>query len=118
MARSRVHDVVIFGATGFTGGLVAAYFAEHVSLDRTPWAIAGRSREKLVALRERLSLKNPACARLPIVIARSDDRGSLAALAKNARVVISTVGPFAKHGEPLFASCAEHGTDYVDSTGE
>jgi short subunit dehydrogenase-like uncharacterized protein len=118
MARSRVHDVVIYGATGFTGGLVAAYFAEHVSLDRTPWAIAGRSREKLVALRERLAHKNPACARVPIVIARSDDKGSLAALAKNARVVLSTVGPFAVHGERLFASCAEHGTDYVDSTGE
>ncbi len=118
MARSRVHDVVIFGATGFTGGLVAEYFAEHVSLDRTPWAIAGRNREKLLALRERLIKKNPACARVPIVIARSDERAALAALVKNARVVISTVGPFARYGEPLFAACAEHGTDYVDSSGE
>jgi short subunit dehydrogenase-like uncharacterized protein len=118
MARSRVHDVVIFGATGFTGGLVAQYFAQNVSLDRTLWALAGRSREKLTAVRERLAQINPACARLPIVVARSDDKAALAALAKNARVVISTVGPFSQHGEPLFAACAEHGTDYVDSTGE
>jgi short subunit dehydrogenase-like uncharacterized protein len=118
MTRSRVHDVVLYGATGFTGQLVASYFARNVSLDRTPWAIAGRNREKLLAVRERLSVINPSCARLPLVIASSSDRPALAALAKNARVVLSTVGPFAVHGEPLFAACAEHGTDYVDSTGE
>jgi short subunit dehydrogenase-like uncharacterized protein len=118
MARSRVHDIVLYGATGFTGGLVAEYLARHASLDRTPWAIAGRSREKLHALRARLARIRPGCEALPIVIASSEDRASLAALAKNARCVVSTVGPFAHHGEPLFAACAEHGTDYVDSTGE
>ncbi|HEY6878370.1 MAG TPA: saccharopine dehydrogenase NADP-binding domain-containing protein [Polyangiales bacterium] len=118
MTRARVHDVVIFGATGFTGGLVARYFAREVSLDRTPWAIAGRNREKLLALRDQLTQLNPACAQVPIVVAQSDDKASLAAMAKNARVVITTVGPFAHYGEPLFAVCAEHGTDYIDSTGE
>jgi short subunit dehydrogenase-like uncharacterized protein len=118
MTRSRVHDVVIYGATGFTGELVARYFAQHVSLDRTPWAIAGRSREKLLLLRERLAKVHPACARLPIVVASTEDRASLVALSKNAKVVLTTVGPFAKHGEPLFQACAEHGTDYVDSSGE
>jgi short subunit dehydrogenase-like uncharacterized protein len=118
MTRSRVHDVVIYGATGFTGELVARYFAEHVSLDRTPWAIAGRSREKLLALRERLAKLYPVCARLPIVVASTKDRASLVALSKNAKVVLTTVGPFARHGEPLFQACAEHGTDYVDSSGE
>jgi short subunit dehydrogenase-like uncharacterized protein len=118
MTRSRVHDVVIFGATGFTGQLVASYLARAVSLDRTAWAIAGRNRAKLMALRERLAKQNPACERLPIVVASSEDKASLAALAKNARVVLSTVGPFSLHGEPLFAVCAEHGTDYIDSTGE
>ena len=118
MTRSRVHDVVIYGASGFTGGLVAKYFAKHVSVDRTPWAIAGRSREKLLALREVLAKIHPACARLPIVVAATEDRGSLSALSKNAKVVVTTVGPFARHGEPLFQACAEHGTDYVDSSGE
>jgi len=118
MTRSRVHDIVIFGASGFTGELVAHYFARHVSLDRTPWALAGRNREKLLALRERLAKVHPACARLPIVVASTDDRASLVALAKNAKVVLTTVGPFARHGEPLFQACAEHGTDYVDSCGE
>jgi len=118
MTRSRVHDIVIYGATGFTGELVAQYFAQHVSLDRTPWAIAGRSREKLLALRERLAKLHPVCARLPIVVASTEDRASLVALSKNAKVVLTTVGPFAKHGEPLFQACAEHGTDYVDSSGE
>ena len=118
MTRSRVHDVVLYGATGFTGELVARYFAQHVSLDRTPWAIAGRSREKLLLLREQLAKQHPVCARLPIVVASTEDRASLAALTKNARVVVSTVGPFAQHGEPLFQACADHGTDYVDSCGE
>jgi short subunit dehydrogenase-like uncharacterized protein len=118
MSRSRVHDVVIYGATGFTGELVASYFAKHVSLDRTTWAIAGRNREKLVALRARLARIHPGCARLPLVIASTEDRGALSAMVKNARVVLTTVGPFARHGEPLFEACADHGTDYVDSTGE
>lgn len=118
MTRSRVHDIVIYGASGFTGELVASYFAQHVSLDRTPWAIAGRNREKLLALRERLAKLHPACARLPVVVASTDDRASLVAMSKNAKVVLTTVGPFAQHGEPLFQACAEHGTDYVDSSGE
>jgi short subunit dehydrogenase-like uncharacterized protein len=118
MTRARVHDIVLYGATGFTGGLVAEYLAKHASLDRTPWAIAGRSREKLHALRARLAKVRPGCEALPIIVAATEDRASLAAMAKNARCVVSTVGPFARHGEPLFAACAEHGTDYIDSTGE
>lgn len=118
MSRSRAHDVVLYGATGFTGRLLAAYFARNVSLDRALWAIAGRDREKLIALRAELAQINPACARLPILFARSDDRASLAALSKNAKVVVTTVGPFAAHGEGLFQACAEHGTDYVDSAAE
>jgi short subunit dehydrogenase-like uncharacterized protein len=118
MTRSRVHDIVIYGASGFTGELVASYFARHVSLDRTPWAIAGRNREKLLAVRDRLTKIHPACARLPVVVASTEDRASLAALTKNAKVVLTTVGPFARHGEPLFQAAAENGTDYVDSCGE
>ena len=117
-SRSRVHDVVIYGATGFTGELVASYFAEHVPLHQTSWALAGRNREKLAAVRDRLTRIQPACARLPLLVASTDDRAALSALAMNARVVVTTVGPFARHGAPLFRACAEHGADYIDSTGE
>jgi len=116
--RTRPYDVVIYGATGFTGGLVAEYFAQHVSFDRTPWAIAGRDRNKLLAVRARLSAIQPACAEIPIVVAAAEDGEALTQMVRQTRVVITTVGPFVRFGEPLFAACAEHGTDYVDSTGE
>ncbi len=116
--RSRPYDVVIYGATGFTGGLVAEYFARHVTSDRTPWALAGRNREKLVRVRDRLAKIQPSCAQIPIIEAASEDASALASMVKSTRVLITTVGPFARFGEPVFAACAEHGTDYVDSTGE
>ncbi len=116
--RSRPYDVVIYGATGFTGGLVAEYFARHVSSDRTPWAIAGRNRDKLLRVRERLAKIQPSCAQIPIVVAATEDASALTAMVKSTSVLVTTVGPFARFGEPLFAACAEHGTDYVDSTGE
>lgn len=116
--RKRPYDVVIYGATGFTGGLVAEYFARHVSFDRTPWAIAGRDRSKLLALRTRLADIQPACAQIPILVAAVEDPEALSTMVRQTRVVITTVGPFVRFGEPLFAACAEHGTDYVDSTGE
>lgn len=116
--RSRPYDVVIYGATGFTGGLVAEYFARNVSSDRTPWAIAGRNREKLLRVRERLAKIQPSCAQIPIIEAATEDAYAIATMVKSTKVVITTVGPFARYGEPVFAACAEHGTDYVDSTGE
>lgn len=116
--RSRPYDVVIYGATGFTGGLVAEYFARNVSADLTPWAIAGRNREKLLRVRERLAQIQPSCAQIPILEAATEDAHAIAAMVKAASVVITTVGPFARFGEPVFAACAEHGTDYIDSTGE
>ncbi|MET0341591.1 MAG: saccharopine dehydrogenase NADP-binding domain-containing protein [Polyangiales bacterium] len=115
---ARPHHVVILGATGFTGGLVAAYFARNVDPRLTPWAIAGRSRDKLLAVRAKLAALNPACAALPMTLASSDDREALTALARSTRVVLSTVGPFAEHGALLFEICANEGTDYVDSAGE
>jgi short subunit dehydrogenase-like uncharacterized protein len=118
MSRSRVHDVVIYGATGFTGELVASYFARNVPVERTSWAIAGRNREKLLAVRERLARIQPACARLPLVVASNEDGAALSAMVKNAKVVLTTVGPFSKYGALLFQLCAEQGADYVDSTGE
>ncbi len=106
----REHDVVVFGATGFTGALTAEYLAGVVPNGR--WAIAGRSRDRLEALRQRLS------ADVPMIVADVDDPASIRVMAESARVVITTVGPYINYGEPVVAACAAAGTHYVDLTGE
>jgi len=111
------YDVVLFGATGFTGSLVAAYLAEHAPAAMR-WALAGRSAAKLMAVRERLAAARPELKELPLLIADAGDPESLRELAGRSRVVISTVGPYLHYGEPLVAACAEAGCDYVDLTGE
>ncbi|MEU8002419.1 saccharopine dehydrogenase NADP-binding domain-containing protein [Catellatospora sp. NPDC049111] len=113
----RPYDVVLFGATGFTGGLTAEYLAHHAP-EGCRWALAGRDPDRLAAVRDRLAAAVPGCAELPLLHADSGDPESLAALAASARVVISTVGPYVLHGQPLVAACAAAGTDYVDLTGE
>jgi len=108
----REYDVVVFGATGFTGALTAEYLAKNAS-EATSWAIAGRSREKLERVRERIGSPD-----IPIVEADVGDAGSLERLAQSTKVVITTVGPYINYGEPVVAACAQNGTDYVDLTGE
>jgi short subunit dehydrogenase-like uncharacterized protein len=102
----RDFDVVIFGASGFTGRLVA----EHVSksADKPRWAIAGRNKEKLEGLG----------FGVPILVGDSHDRASLDAIAKRTKVVCTTAGPYAKYGSELLAACVEAGTHYCDLTGE
>lgn len=114
--RSRRHDVVLFGATGFTGKLVAEYLAEHYGESDVRIALAGRNREKLEAVRN--DLKRYGIGDWPILIADSFDRASLDAVAKDTSVVCTTVGPYQKYGAGLVAACVEHGTDYCDLTGE
>ncbi|MFG2868438.1 saccharopine dehydrogenase family protein [Streptomyces sp. NPDC048338] len=114
---ARPYDLVLFGATGFVGELTAEYLAEHAPAG-CRWALAGRSRAKLEALRERLAIGRPHCAELPLVVADSADPEAVRALAESARVVATTVGPYVWYGEGLVAACAEAGTDYVDLTGE
>jgi short subunit dehydrogenase-like uncharacterized protein len=113
----REFDLVLFGATGFTGGLTADYLAEHVP-DGCRWALAGRSPARLEAVRDRLAQVDPALAGLPLLHADVTDEASLTDVASRARVVITTVGPYLEHGAPLVAACAKAGTDYVDLTGE
>ena len=113
----RKYDLVLFGATGFTGGLTAEYLARSAPTD-CRWALAGRSQAKLEAVRARLAAINPSLASLPLLQADVTDSGSLLAVASAARVVITTVGPYIEYGEPLVAACAGAGTDYVDLTGE
>lgn len=117
MAKKRPYDIVLFGATGFTGGLTAEYLARHGGA-RLRWALAGRSQQKLEAVRQRLAEINPGCMQLPLLPAEVDDSDSLQRVAESAKVVITTVGPYIRYGEPLVAACAAAGTDYVDLTGE
>lgn len=117
MTTRRTYDIVVFGATGFTGGLTAEYLAQHAG-DRLRWALAGRSEEKLKLARARLADINPACATLDLLQADVNDPGAIKAVAEATKVVITTVGPYIKYGEPLVAACAAAGTDYVDLTGE
>ena len=117
MPDDRPFDIVLFGATGFTGGLTAEYLARHAP-EGTRWAIAGRSRDKLEAVRERLAEIDPACAGLELFEADAGDAAALREIAGSTHVVATTVGPYMRFGEPLVGACAQAGTDYADLTGE
>ena len=117
---ARRFDLVLFGATGFTGGLTAAHLAANAPAG-CRWALAGRDQARLAAVRAALAAdhpEHPELADLPLLPADSGDPAALRALAEQTRVLISTVGPYAHHGEPLVAACAAAGTDYLDLTGE
>ena len=110
------HDIVVYGATSFVGRILTRYLFEQYGVGRdVNWAIAARSGERLAALRAELG---PDAARLPIIVAEASDVSALDALCAPARVVVSTVGPYALHGEPLVAACVRAGIDYCDLTGE
>ncbi|MGH8530535.1 MAG: saccharopine dehydrogenase family protein [Nevskiales bacterium] len=113
---ARPYDLVLFGATGYTGGLTAEYLARHAPVSMR-WAIAGRDRSKLDALAARLAAGG-AQSRPWCVQADVQDAASLARLSQSTRVVLSTVGPYVLHGEPLVKACADAGTDYADICGE
>ncbi|MCB1853652.1 MAG: saccharopine dehydrogenase NADP-binding domain-containing protein [Halieaceae bacterium] len=114
----REFDVVVWGASGFTGQLVSEYLASQYGVNRQlRWAIAGRNRDKLEAVREDCLPKSRRNS-LPILLADSDDPASLAELVARTSVVCTTVGPYARYGTPLVAACAEAGTGYCDLTGE
>ena len=111
----RPFDVIVFGATGFTGRLVAEYLNTTYGVGgEVAWAVAGRSLDKLAAVRG-LIKANPA---LPLIVADASDAASLAPLVARTRVLITTVGPYQHYGQPLVAACAQAGTDYVDLCGE
>ncbi|MEU5045923.1 saccharopine dehydrogenase family protein [Streptomyces griseorubiginosus] len=109
----RAYDIVLYGATGFVGKLTAEYLAKYAP-EGLRWAIAGRNAEKLAALREQL----PGGAEVGVLQADGSDARAVRELARQARVVATTVGPYVIHGEELVAACAEEGTDYLDLTGE
>lgn len=115
--RERHHDLALFGATGFTGGLTAEYLARNGPADLR-WALVGRSRTRLERVATRLQEIESAVPAPELVEADANSRSSLDAVAASARVVLTTVGPYLLHGEPLVAACAAAGTDYADLTGE
>lgn len=109
----RTHDLVIHGASGFTGRLVAEYLAETAD-GALRWALSGRDLDRLASVRDAIG----APASLPLIRADANDPASLAALAASTRLVLTTVGPYQLYGSGLVAACAAAGTDYVDLCGE
>lgn len=112
---NKKYDVVIFGATGFTGKLVVEYFLSQYATDsNVSWAMAGRNLEKLAEVRDELN----APADTPLIEANGNDVDSIAELVKQTAVVLTTVGPYQIYGENLVRACASSGTGYVDLCGE
>lgn len=109
--KDRQYDIVLFGATGFTGRLTAQYLASKAPAD-LKWALAGRNQSKLEAVRDELGLS------VDLVLADVTDEASLAKMAASTGAVVTTVGPYILYGEGLVAACADAGTDYLDLTGE
>nr|WP_298931321.1 saccharopine dehydrogenase NADP-binding domain-containing protein [uncultured Erythrobacter sp.] len=109
-------DIIIYGSTGYTGRLVAEYLDQHYSGrdDGPKWAMAGRSQEKLEAVRDEIG----ASADTPLVVADADDMASLEAMCHRTKVVLTTVGPYQLYGDNLVAACVKTGTDYADLSGE
>ena len=116
MAKAKF-DLVLYGATGFVGRQTVAMIAAHADVlaHQLRWALAGRNRDKLEVVRRAAGASG---ARAGIVVAAADDDAALDALARGARVVLSTAGPFDLMGSKLVAACVRHGTHYVDITGE
>jgi short subunit dehydrogenase-like uncharacterized protein len=114
VSGDRELDVVLFGATGFAGRLVAGYLAGHAPAG-VRIGLAGRSQRRLADVRTGLGA---AASAWPLLVTDSADPVSLAALARAARVVVTTAGPYRAHGLALVQACAEAGTDYADLTGE
>jgi short subunit dehydrogenase-like uncharacterized protein len=112
----REFEIVIWGATGFTGRLVAEFILEQYgATGELRWALGGRNREKLEGVRAELG---PAAAALPLVVGDSGDDAAMGSLAERTQVVCTTVGPYALYGSKLVEACARTGTDYCDLTGE
>src|SRR6201996_8860699 len=115
MKSAKQFDIVVYGATGFTGQLVAEYLAAHYKGDRDlKWAMAGRSLDKLKSVRDAIG----ASADTPLIAADSSDAGALKAMVEQTKSVLTTVGPYQWYGNELIAACVAAGTDYLDLCGE
>jgi len=114
--HNRDLDIIVYGATGFTGTLVAEYLLRQYGVGKdVRWAIAGRSASKLADVKKQLG---ESAADIETIVADSSDKDALGSLAARTRVVLTTVGPYAIYGSTLVAACVEAGTDYCDLAGE
>jgi short subunit dehydrogenase-like uncharacterized protein len=111
-------DIVVWGATGVAGGLVAEYLTEQYEPGELSLALGGRSEERLAAVADDLTGESGAWNDIPVVLGDATDPESLRAIAEDTDVVCTTVGPYTKYGTPLVEACVEAGTDYCDLTGE
>ncbi|MCH2190580.1 MAG: saccharopine dehydrogenase NADP-binding domain-containing protein [Gammaproteobacteria bacterium] len=108
-------DIVVYGATGFTGRLVAEYLhKQYGNGGEVSWSMAGRSKEKLVKVRDEMNFPQDT----PLVVANSDDGDSMQAMVDGAKLILTTVGPYQLYGSDLVERCVKSGTDYVDLCGE
>jgi short subunit dehydrogenase-like uncharacterized protein len=115
MNSNRKLDVIIYGATGFTGKLVAEYMvSQYGNHQEITWAMAGRNIEKLISVRKEIGAGEDT----ELLVVDSEDRESLDRMTDQAKCVLTTVGPYQLYGSELVSSCAKAGTDYVDLTGE
>lgn len=111
----REFDIIIYGATGYTGRLVAEYLVQaYPGADKPSWAMAGRSLAKLEEVRDLIGAPSDT----PLVVADAEDPASIRAMCDRATVILTTVGPYQLYGSDLVAACAETGTAYVDLCGE
>ncbi|MEM8562593.1 MAG: saccharopine dehydrogenase NADP-binding domain-containing protein, partial [Pseudomonadota bacterium] len=111
---TKEFDLIVHGATGYTGRIICEYLAGIAHAKDVSWAISGRSEAKLTALAKRLGPQNPP----EVIVAHSLQADSMADLVPRTQVIIATVGPYLLFGEELVAACAKAGTDYVDLAGE
>jgi short subunit dehydrogenase-like uncharacterized protein len=118
VSAERDLEVVVWGATGYTGRLVAERLASEPAARGLRWALAGRDRARLERVRAELAARAPHAAELPILVGDAGDPASLRAIGARTRVVCTTVGPYARHGSELVAACVAGGAHYCDLTGE
>src|ERR1700759_3154493 len=114
MSLTPKFDIIVYGATGFTGQLVAEYLASDYRDGALKWAMAGRSMEKLANVRDAIG----APADTPLIAADSSDPASIRAMVEQTRLMLTTVGPYQLHGADVLAACVASGIDYIDLCGE
>ena len=113
--KQNQYDIIIFGATSFVGKIICEYMIKQFSNDEVSWVLAGRSEKKLTELKNSLGKK---AIDLPVIIADASDLEGLKSMCEQAKVIMSTVGPYDLYGETLIQACVETATDYCDLTGE
>ncbi|MBL4835615.1 MAG: saccharopine dehydrogenase NADP-binding domain-containing protein [Pseudomonas sp.] len=115
MSKDRALDIIVYGATGYTGRLVCEYLNKQYGVNGdVKWAMAGRSQDKIDSVREEMGIP----ADVPTVVADANDLASIKAMVESTRVLLTTVGPYQLYGSDVVAACAQAGTDYVDLCGE